>query len=408
MALWSAPSYSNAPVLDQDENVSQYIQNQHITDVFQLLYSNGWVGTPNTPTNSYSNFGINTFDITALQIMFAGFSINVSETVITPGNRVTLQSTTSPVHSTDLVFIEVWLEEVTGADIFYRFGNRNHINPAYFSNDITDPAVGTPAASRIQIRYRIRVVSGATAMSSVSVLVQGKQTTPQAGQFWTHDVPNRRWYNTTPSTPYTVGSFSDIDGNAFAFPLCLVTRTIGIDTVTVGSITDLRENCISSVAQSLVGPPGPSGPPGAQGPIGPPGTMGIQGIPGGPGPIGPPGATGPASMGTFIAETGESRFDAQTLYDMSVTFFNVAPTRVVLFWFLSECQPANPPPTVTVVNLYVDSILQRVYNGRDGTLVTGVCALTLTAGPHSAVIRTTMNDFSLILNCSTNLMIVAV
>ena len=291
-AFWSAPQYSFSPVLDQDDNIVQFIQNEHLAEIFQLLYTFGWVGTPSVPTNSYFNFGVNTFDTFPLFTNLGGFSVQVNETVITPGNRITLQSTTAPVHSTDLVFLELWLEEVSSVGTIYRYGNKNHYNPAFFANDITDPAIGTPAGARIQLRYRIRVVAGATAMSDASVKIQGKHATPSLTVGWTHVVASRVWVN---STQQTVGDFSDVDGAVFAMPLCLVTRTIGIDTVTVGSITDLRELCESTVAQSIIGPPGAAGPPGPQGPIGftgPPGSNGTPGTNGIPGTNGTPGTNG--------------------------------------------------------------------------------------------------------------------
>lgn len=290
-AFFTIPTLSGAPVLDQDENLAQ-LNAWFVHGTFaQAIFTFGWLNvpgsgfTPGVPTDSYSNFGNNVFDFAAENYNLGGFIVVVDQTGIPVGNNIVLQSTLSPVHSTDLVFLEMWFEEVTSTGTIFRYGNTGHFNPAFFSNDIIDPAIGSPASSRIQTRYRIRIVAGATSMLSPNVYVQGKKVAPDPTRLWIQNAPGL--FIPNPSTDRTFSEF-----NVYAAPICLITRTIGVDFVSIGSITDLRTPVTSPIALSLVGPTGPPGSPGPLGPPGVPGSNGSNGTPGTPGPTGPPGSGG--------------------------------------------------------------------------------------------------------------------
>ena len=174
-SFYAAPVYQGLPTLDQDENIIQYIQNTIQGTFAQMMFSFGWLGVSDNPTDDYSSFGLNVFDFKTSNINLGGFQISYNQTDSTTANHIVLPSTASPVHTTDLVFIEVWGEEVTSDGIFYRYGNTQHYDPTYFDNDIIDPAVNVACQSRIVNRYRTRIVSGALAMDSANVFIQGKK-----------------------------------------------------------------------------------------------------------------------------------------------------------------------------------------------------------------------------------------
>lgn len=91
-------------------------------------------------------------------------------------NRVTLDPppTNSGDSRIDFVFLEVWQARVApnpstsnkpGASAIYRYGNVEG-GYSYLSDDIQDPAIGAETTQRVQLQYRLRVVSGIVGLTS--------------------------------------------------------------------------------------------------------------------------------------------------------------------------------------------------------------------------------------------------
>lgn len=307
----SAPLNSGVPVLDQDINLMQRISYEQQADLFRCLFRAGWTSINELNSlNDFTSKGINTFRIVQPQrFIFNGSCIIFAES-FTSVNTITLPSTltpydpvydafgfplaVSPTHGEDLVFLEFWMEELNELDTIYRYGNVNHYNSLHFTNDIIDPAIGDPAAVRIQLRYRVRIVKGANDIRDGNVYIQGKKSTPDKVRRFQYDADNNVFYHDT-TTSTSIGEFDDFNGILYATPLCVIERTIGDDDVANATIHDLRLPISHRVqkfgtpgAPGNPGSPGIPGEPGGPGgpPSVPPCNIGDPGCPGGPG--GPP------------------------------------------------------------------------------------------------------------------------
>ena len=208
-----------------------------VSDVFNGLFYSGWFDIPVPATNSYDNFADNTLTILPLSGLMNGHVFILDGTNQADGNLVTL-SAWSPTHLTDLIFIEFWTSQVDPAvGKFYRYGNVDYDDPDFFTNDTIDPDFGAAGATRIQLRYRLRVVPSALRMDDALVTVQGKKVTPDPTEGFTFDAGLGLWFSDTTAFA-DILDFDDVTGFVYALPICLVTRTD--DSVGITKITDLR------------------------------------------------------------------------------------------------------------------------------------------------------------------------
>lgn len=266
-SYFGAPINTGVPILDQDVQLMHRINADRISQLYDCLFTCGWLTIPEPdPLISYINKGINNFEIQPEQkFLCNGFPIIYNQS-FTEFNRIEVTSTNSPpdlvfddslgvcppgpspsTHECDLIFLEFWLEEVRDADTIYRYGNIDHYNPSFFSNDIIDPAVGLPAAVRVQLRYRTRIVAGATAMDDPNVYIQGKKSTPDMVRHFEYDADNRVWFHDTTTTA-DVGEFDDVTGIVFAAPIVYTCRTVGDDDMNNATFVDLREKVCQRVS----------------------------------------------------------------------------------------------------------------------------------------------------------------
>ena len=263
-SLFSAPIQAGVPVLDQDVNLMQRIITDRLVETLSHLYKSGWFKIPEDPLDSYSGYGVNTFQFELSHVLVNGFPFRINRIGLADNNRVTLTSTnspsdpeystggstTTPTHTTDLVFLEFWRTLVNEDDPYWSKGNTQDNDPSALNpNEMVDPEIGIAATLRVQFQYRLRVVAGATAMNSANVYVQGKKPIPDQVLHFSYqneaarenkpEIASQVWFHDT-STSAAVGEFDDVDGIVYALPLCLVTRTVGGDSVVEGAITDLR------------------------------------------------------------------------------------------------------------------------------------------------------------------------
>lgn len=138
---------------------------------------------------------------------------------------------------TDFIFLEVWKSQLSPggttskptATTVYKFGNVEH-GGTNLSDDIQDPAIGFETSERVQVQYRIRVVSDVglsgnnDGFDSSAVFGQGASSTETAYTF-----ANMREELGDPGLwragdgDYT-NSLGTVDGYCYAIPICSVFR----------------------------------------------------------------------------------------------------------------------------------------------------------------------------------------
>lgn len=155
-------------------------------------------------------------------------------------NRVTLGP---PPNNTgddriDFVFLEAWMARVPpnpstlnkpAAASIYRYGNVEG-GYSFLADDLVDPAIGFETSQRVQVQYRIRVVSGLVGLASYPdgfdpsvVKAQGAATATTSFTF-----TNMRQELGDPGLwragDGTANSLGTVDGYTYAIPLCAVFR----------------------------------------------------------------------------------------------------------------------------------------------------------------------------------------
>lgn len=141
----------------------------------------------------------------------------------------------------DFIFLEVWKALVSpspstlnkpNSSAVYRFGNVLG-GFSYLPDDLIDPEIGEPTTDRVQVQYRIRVVSGLNNLStspdgfdSSCVFAQGGQSTVPVGGF---TFSNMRevlgdvgLYRSGDGNPGN--SLGTVDGYCYAIPIAICFR----------------------------------------------------------------------------------------------------------------------------------------------------------------------------------------
>jgi hypothetical protein len=247
-SLIGAPINQGVPVLDQDVNLMHRIHLENSKNTHNFLYKCGWLRR-----GTFTNFGVNVFEMLTSDVICDGLlSVIAGTNAIT--NTFNVDTTVGrPAGQTfDILFVEIWDEEVDETGTIFQFGNVDHYDPGFFTNDVIDPAVGAPAATRMQRRYRVRSVAEASTMTDFNVTVQGKKATPEP----TGD-PLRQFVFQTAFNNFSnnslnfgsIGDSDDLDGQIIAFPIALIERTVGDDDLTNATITDLRVAIEHKVSQ---------------------------------------------------------------------------------------------------------------------------------------------------------------
>jgi len=132
----------------------------------------------------------------------------------------------------DFVFLEVWRKLLTPSDTVKMYGNWLYggVNP---SNDLLDPAIGIETSLRVQIQYRIRVVSGINVdgypdgFDPNAVFVQGPLDNPI-------NTCSHAYFSQSPGDPglwiagagdeVAQGTLQTVDGHTYAIPMFMVAR----------------------------------------------------------------------------------------------------------------------------------------------------------------------------------------
>jgi len=225
--FYGATIMSGVPILDQDINLQQRISADRLQKLMGAISTSGWI-----VAGGFHDHGVNVVEINASELIANGFSC-VWDGVNNADNLITFTDADPGVGRNDLVWVEIWLEEVDENGTIYMYGNEDYYgtNP---TNDIVDPAVGFECTRRIQIRYRTRVTEDAVQVDALTVFAQGSRTTVGTFNF-VYDATDQVYIADTDDLSYSI-----VDGKVYGMPICTVVRPAGNNNITVGNTTDLR------------------------------------------------------------------------------------------------------------------------------------------------------------------------
>jgi hypothetical protein len=155
-------------------------------------------------------------------------------------NRITLDPPPSNSGDSriDFVFLEVWqallppnpsATNKPSASSIYRYGNVEG-GMSYLSDDMVDPAIGAETTQRVQVQYRIRVVTGLVGLQSfpdgfdpANVKARGAASEDTAYAFTNmrEELGDPGLWRAGDGTPNALGT---VDGYTYAIPLGVVFR----------------------------------------------------------------------------------------------------------------------------------------------------------------------------------------
>ena len=169
------------PPLSCEWNLEGNLVAGHSQDVSQLVGPSGWVSVGYINANASesaarvgdvitsSNYPANSFKLMAtdqgiltgtLSAWVNGMKVLVQGTnsMVDENNIIQLGTPPTTAGRVDFVFLEVWRYLVGISDTVYTHGNVLYGGVNYL-NDLVDPAVNVETSLRVQVQYRIRVVS---------------------------------------------------------------------------------------------------------------------------------------------------------------------------------------------------------------------------------------------------------
>jgi len=255
--VWQA----GRPPLDSELSLSQQIAAEW--DRLHVLTAtpSGWIDDAINPQDSYVtnvNYS-NWFQFGAQQtgekqaVMWAvvnGWIVPVTGTLTgtPPGNpnnvdtwnRIALPPPPANTGDAriDFAFLEVWLARVApnpsttnkpAASAVYRYGNVEG-GASFIADDMQDPQIGFETTQRIQLQYRVRVVSGLVGLTSYPdgfdpsvVKGQGAASTASSYVFTNmrNELGDPGLWRAGDGTQNALGT---VDGYTYAIPLCAVFR----------------------------------------------------------------------------------------------------------------------------------------------------------------------------------------
>lgn len=261
--IWQA----DRPPLDSELNLLQQLAFQGLAQKSKLDTPSGWLSNTTNPSDvfqtdwawsNYFRFGRQRAgEKRSIQwAVVNGWLIPVTgtKTGTPPGtpddtstwNRITLDP--PPLNAgdqrVDFVFLEVWRARVpTGAasskpsaTAVYRYGNVEG-GMTYLPDDLQDPEIGTETTQRVQVQYRVRVVTGLIGLATypegfdpTKVKAQGLAANPTSYTFTNmrQELDDPGLWRSGDGSQNAMTALGTVDGYTYAIPLAFVFRRNGV------------------------------------------------------------------------------------------------------------------------------------------------------------------------------------
>jgi hypothetical protein len=255
---------ANKPPLDSELNLGALIDLEARADIVRSQFPSGWFMNESSPLTdyhtdpSYSNlffFGNQTTgevhdllwaNVNGWLIPVAG--TRTGEPPLSPNNSVSWNkialnpaSTSTGGNRAEFIFLEVWLQRIDvdpappnvapgkpQRGFVYKYGNVES-GFSFLPDDLIDPEVNFETTKRIQIQYRIRVVSDINisqypeGFDPTLVFAQGALNTPSSLVFenMREELGDPGLWRSGSGDPSILGT---VDGYVYAIPICSIFR----------------------------------------------------------------------------------------------------------------------------------------------------------------------------------------
>jgi len=241
------------PPLSCEWNLEGNLVAGHSQDVSQLVGPSGWVSigyinanasestarvgdiitSPNYPANSFKLMATDQGVLTGtLSAWVNGMKVLVQGTnsLTDENNLIQLGAPPTTAGRVDFVFLEVWRKLIGVSDVVYSHGNVLYGGVNYI-NDLVDPAVNVETSLRIQVQYRIRVVSDVDIGTfpegfGPNVYAQGPLLSPSTctGANFTQVPGDPGLWRAGLGDSASQETLNTVDGYTYAIPMFAVTR----------------------------------------------------------------------------------------------------------------------------------------------------------------------------------------
>lgn len=241
------------PLTGEEFNFIQQLQNQLRASVFRAIMTNGFLIKGShvvvEPGNGEYQTGISAdkLYIGLCQAMLNGYLFDIIDgNNDNPDKHHNIITFSAGSGRTDLVFLEVWEEELAPPGNEENLSAAVHLhgspNALLLPNDFINPLAGVETTRRIQLRWRLRVtedvdfvthpkgVTAAKALGGKELETQLGFTEIDAGLFAAGD-----------GTLASAVQLNTVDGYSYAVPMFKVSITG--NTLTSADVVDLRPEC---------------------------------------------------------------------------------------------------------------------------------------------------------------------
>ncbi len=252
---------ANAPLLEVELNELQKIQTEARADVVRQIVqlSGAFTYAESIPPMNISSTVLGEFQAgTASYLNKIGLTrskFNINGYLVDTGehNVISLDPPPASNTRTDLVFMEVWFEEVSYTERIKKYGGSSSL----VTNDIMDTRIGAETSRRTQLKWRFRSVpdidfsSYPKGINSPSVKAQKVDGVVSDKPYVAASLDEGLFIAGT-------GSFEDkealgtTDGYTYAIPLLKVSRKANTAIISAVDITDIRSSIVSLKGMQLV------------------------------------------------------------------------------------------------------------------------------------------------------------
>lgn len=257
----SVKSGSQAYLLEDELNEMQWIQNELRSQTMRSMMDSGFfyreyeVSDQNTSNDetiyvkSYGNsdlssnailYSIRSYipvNINGYLFKMAGTYRKTAGNVASTNNNMLIKLPTPPASGTrkDLVYLEAWFENMEYGDNVPYFGGTDNSSIGTFNRD---SRINVDTAKRIALKWKIRVASGKTDLTTIAP--QGNMASPGTGVFQTAVTYSDKDFSNDKNLYISISNSGIVDGTIYALPMFLITRTTSV-TVSAGNITNLMK-----------------------------------------------------------------------------------------------------------------------------------------------------------------------